>query len=222
MSTQQEQEIKILPKPTDLEIFQCQTILGTGNKYMEPLNKAVMHVCSNYALKLWAMEENQEWSTESFRKLTSAKFILVREVLFKQIKMNGRFKIETGFENPCKKCNGTGELYYFHRQMQTLPCMKCNKKGILDNGNKCKTCRGKGQVKVQAIVDELRSVTTCEACHGKGYFPPQVYDNPVIDKEIANDFKRKLAEKKAQDVFGGIIHLGNIINPPEVKPPAEK
>lgn len=217
---EKEQEVTIIPPVSQLDIFKYQTLLGTGNKYMNlvPLTKALCYVLDNYEMKLWAMEENQEWSTETFNKLTTAKFILVREVLFEQIRKNGRFDIQTNFENPCKKCNGVGERYQFNRALQNLRCMKCEDGKI--NGETCKTCRGTKIVKnIKGILPELISATTCEVCHGKGYFPPETYDNPVIDRDDVDNLKKKLnLVENTQKTLAEVIHETNVVEPPAEKP----
>ena len=84
-------EIEVLPSPSDLEILECQKLLGTGKSY------DLIHILSCYEMSLWVMEENKEWSIEKYDAFTHAKFILLREKILYQIKTNGRFEIITPF-----------------------------------------------------------------------------------------------------------------------------
>jgi cytochrome c553 len=157
------------------------------------------------------MEENKEWSDESFKKFTVAKFTLLREIIKQQIRVNGKFQIETGYENPCRRCNGIGEIYNFQRSNQTLPCMKCAN-NQLKEGEKCRTCLGTKKVKVFAIQPEIRSVTICGACHGRGYFEPENYDNPVLSRVTAEEFKKKINFVEKQEVRS----VSDIVNAPQI------
>ena len=184
MTNQEPQQL--LPVPTELQILECEKVLGVGISYDIP------HLLSCYELKLWAMEENKEWSPELFDKFTHAKFVLLRQLILGQIENNGRFQVTSPFDNTCNKCGGTGEIFKFLRKSQWVDCMKCVK-GITPEGSKCLTCKGKGKLKTFGIVATLRDTTTCSFCKGRGYFKKQQVNNPAIDDQTAKELKKKLS-----------------------------
>jgi hypothetical protein len=209
------QEIQFLPEPTELEIREHEQFLGTGKR---PYSTS--HLLSCYELKLWAMEENNEWTIESYKKFTTSKFVLLRNLILNQIKEseNGRFKVTTNFENPCTKCGGAGERWKFQRKTQTLTCMKC-KDGKNEDGSDCLTCRGSGKVKAYAIIPSLRSTTTCSYCKGRGFFKKKQVDNPALDQKMAEKIKEKLKssmvekqEKQPQTNLGAEVKSTDIQN----------
>jgi ribosomal protein L40E len=187
-SMPQDEKKKQLSRPTVIDIFEYQKLLGSGKDYDGA------HLLTCYETKLWALNENGEWSEKNFNELTQAKFILHREILMEQIRTVGRFSIITKFENPCNTCNGAGEIIKFVRKTQKVDCMKC-KDGKSEDGKKCRTCQGTKHVMVFGIMPAIRETTLCPSCKGKGFFPPgKQPDNPVIDLKAAQKFKKNLVQ----------------------------
>jgi len=213
MATKESQKNQVipLPKPTELEIREHQQLLGTGK-----LPYTIPHLLSCYEAKLWAVEENNEWTHLIYKKFTHAKFALLRNLVLEQVKEDGRFKIESNFENPCNKCGGTGEIYKFVRKTQTVKCMKCVK-GKTPDGSDCQTCRGSGEVKTYAIIPVLRDTTTCSYCKGKGFFKKKQIYNPAIDEKAAKKIKKKLqdtvVEKETPTNLGAEVKSATVPDP---------
>ena len=185
MPTQEEHTV--LPRPDPMQIHSSQLLLGSGKEC------SISHLLGCYETKLWAMEENQEWSQSSFDEYTQAKNILLRELILSQLEKHGRFKITTNFENPCSRCHGSGEIYKFLRKSQKVRCMKCDN-GKMKDGSKCITCKGKASLKTFAIVPQLRDTTICPFCRGKGFFKKHEYTNPAINEDVGKQLKKKFKD----------------------------
>lgn len=177
-------QTQILPVPSIVEMIEYQTLLGTGKTY------DISHLLTCYETALWVMEENKEWKDSKYNEFTQAKFLLLREKVLEQIRATGRFTINAPFPNPCTKCGGAGELFRFIRRPQMVTCMKCSK-GIR-NEAKCPTCRGKGKLKTFGIIAQMKDTTTCPYCHGKGFFKEKKLDNPLFDRSLAAQAKKKI------------------------------
>ena len=203
-----DQDTQIIPVPTEMEIIEHQFLLGTGKTY------DISHLLRCYDMSLWVMEENKEWSNNKYLDFTAAKFVLLRQKVLEQIKVDGRFNIITPFKNPCTKCYGSGEIYKFIRRIQTLKCMKCAEGFLQDS--KCPTCKGKGKLKTFAITPQLRNTTTCTYCRGKGFFKEKVLDNPLFDQDTAIQVKKKLAASVIEKP--GITNLGSKIKTANTEP----
>lgn len=224
MSKKQNHEkpkIKPIPKPTEIEIFQAHTALGTGGK------SELRHVLTCFEMKIWAMQENEEWEEEKFKQYLGAKFILTHKFIFHQIdnSPDHRFKTEgqIPFDEPCKHCSGLGQKFKFMRRTMKIKCMKCNGTGKNEDGTKCSTCRSKtlppGIVQAFAIISQFRELTLCEKCHGLGYSTKKVKSavNPVVDESTAAKLKMQLVQKEqpeAPTTIGDVIQA----SPPEVPP----
>ena len=199
---------QIIPVPTEMEIIEHQFLLGTGKTY------DISHLLRCYEMSLWVMEENKEWSNNKYVDFTAAKFVLLRQKVLEQIRVDGRFNIITPFKNPCTKCYGSGEIYKFIRRIQTLKCMKCSEGFLQDS--KCPTCKGRGKLKTFAITPQLRNTTTCTYCKGRGFFKEKVLDNPLFDQDAVKEVKKKLKVSLAKKSV--IINLGSEIKTADTEP----
>ena len=212
--TQPHETVVPLPKPTDVDIYQAHTILGSGG------NSNIRHVLTCFETKIWTMQENDEWDRKLFEKFRDSKNILIQTAICHQIdtEPDGRFKLKENvpFLNPCKKCYGAGELYRFIRKSIQVKCMKCDGKGLNPDKTYCPVCRADktrgdhpGLIRTFGIVSQFRQITPCSACSGMGYFEPEQKDNPVVDIDTAKKLRDKLVEKpveasEVQDVGSAI------------------
>ena len=81
--------------------------------------------------------------------------------------------------------------------------MKCTD-GKLQDGTKCKTCKGRSRVKTFGIIAQMRDTTECPRCKGKGFFKAKQLDNPVMDNEMARKLKNKVIEKPEANLGASI------------------
>lgn len=212
-----------MPRASEVDRYKAHTFLGTGGK------TDLRHILTCFEMKLWTMEENNEWDDKQFDKLLVAKNILCREAVLNQIDEtpDHRFDISGNvpFQNPCSKCSGVGEKYRFVRETQDVKCMKCDGTGKSSENTACPICARKttggpppGKVRTYGIISQLREVTSCETCRGKGYFQPKETDNPVVDPDTARKLKTHLVEKDKKEgtTIGDAIHASVI--PDQVAP----
>jgi hypothetical protein len=89
--------------------------------------------------------------------------------------------------------------------------MKCTD-GKLQDGTKCKTCKGRSRVKTFGIIAQMRDTTECPCCHGKGFFKAKQLDNPVMDNEMARRLKNKVIENTNQNL-GSSIEVADAADP---------
>jgi hypothetical protein len=101
----------------------------------------------------------------------------------------------------CISCNGTGRYVYEDPEFggkNDLKCKTCH--GINIDGKskttqiitKCKTCKGKRQIKIPVISPIIKSTTICRKCSGKGFVntkPEKVPMNPVMTVALADKIK---------------------------------
>lgn len=102
----------------------------------------------------------------------------------------------------CPSCDGDGRYITEDPEFggkNNLACRTC--RGINIDGlsevtqviSKCKTCKGKREVKIPVISPEIKSTTLCRKCSGLGYTiprPEQQPMNPVINPDLASALKQ--------------------------------
>lgn len=194
-----------------LDLIQCEKLLGTGEEYDSD------HVLKCFQTHVWVKRENEEF--DQIQAVVNAKNALIQSFIVAEVRLHGKFKIgDTPFENTCIKCNGTGELYEFHKKSKMITCRTCKgnrevwvkcktckgtKKGVdcLDcRGNEkpgyqldsCKKCQGTGKEVIHPIIPKIKSTTSCKRCKGMGWIEPKEPpppENPVIPANIGEAIK---------------------------------
>ncbi len=140
--------------------------------------------------------------THLLKGLTNNKNVILRSEIEKMIEANGRFDLSKiiPFEEVCKSCNGSGELYRFYRIDATVPCKFCTDGNPEDNGYvfiPCRACKGTKRYKKQqkdltinvdctrCYQDPETGLATglervkCRACLGKATFRKMVIDAKI-------------------------------------------
>ena len=98
----------------------------------------------------------------------------------------------------CLSCNGTGRyITDLEPDLRiNVICKTCH--GIKYHPDsektqiliKCKTCRGKGLVKILVLSPSVNTTTLCRVCSGMGFIRPKAGpDNPVLTRDLAATIK---------------------------------
>jgi len=105
--------------------------LGVNNDYDS------MEVLTKFGLSLQSAGAYEQ------KKLIQKKNFLLQKLVEMEISRKFFFKPSTPFRNPCKVCNGLGELYKFNKKVIDIKCKTCNGQGkkIID----CPICNGTGR-----------------------------------------------------------------------------
>ncbi len=194
-----------------IDLVECEKLLGTGDEY------DVDHVLRCFQTNVWVHQENEE--LDKIQSVINAKNTLIQSFIVAEVRMNGKFKIgDAPFENSCKKCRGTGELYEFHKKPKMITCRTCKgsrkvwikcktckgvKKGVdcldcRDNDKpgyqqvSCSKCEGTGKEVIHPIIPKIKSTTPCKRCKGLGWKEPKETpppDNPVIPQNLGAAIK---------------------------------
>jgi len=190
----------IIPKPSDGDIIKAQMLLGTGETF------DLKHILSCFDTKYWVMVENEELTPELEKDYIEKKIMLQHISICEEVRSSPAHRFELRgkipFENPCDICNGLGIRMRFARKTQILKCMKCGGTGIRADKTECQTCTIEekktyvkaGLIRTFAIYDELKELTVCQSCNGRGFFKPKQVQNPVIERDS------KLAEQLSRMV----------------------
>lgn len=92
----------------------------------------------------WVAVENK--TLDKIPSLINAKNVLLRHMVSEQMLKQRYFKIESPFENSCRSCRGTGEIYKFEPQTIEVICRSCGGEG--KRWIKCPSCKATGRYKV--------------------------------------------------------------------------
>jgi len=95
-------------------------------------------------------------------KITSAKNILITEILSRNTKINIR-ELVLPINPVCYACNGIGMLYTFHQKTTINPCPDCEGTGIFQV--KCNKCEN-GLIKYKK--GDHTITAKCPSCKGTG------------------------------------------------------
>ena len=157
-------------------IKESEKFLGTGKDY------DVEHLLKGFEIDYICKIENEE--TKDLKTLTDAKNICLRHKIEEMIEETGRFDLVIPFEDVCKDCGGSGELYKFFRKTVEVECRVCE--GAGKKVVKCKSCHGTSRFrkddgkglrinvlcktcKGENMVDDVSMVELkCKKCRGKG------------------------------------------------------
>lgn len=118
-----------------MDLPEALKIVGVGEKYIGNMD----HILKEYQAMYLVHEENHEIE-EKLDDLLIGRNVIIRTNLLTQIYDKGAFMVpENPFENTCKKCHGTGELYLFNRVPKEVNCNRCED-GIV--WVRCRSCKG--------------------------------------------------------------------------------
>ena len=135
--------------------------------YQEAMKSLDLHddIFVRTALKSFRTKVN---TTKQHVHLMESKNIIIRKWIEDQLQQNGRWSLSSPYQDACKKCNSTGEIYKLEKIKFENVCTGCHGKGykwvlysndeqqeinLVENrknnlGNKfkvrCTTCLGKG------------------------------------------------------------------------------
>lgn len=127
------------------------------------------------------------------------------EVECESCKGKGHNGQSTGYIlKPCLSCNETG--YYTKtvgNKTVSVECIKCFRdeegKATGKRSFKCRACRGTTVFRKKILLPDIRTVTHCKTCKGRGFIQPEYMfskkrpkkrpDNPVISEDIAMKIK---------------------------------
>jgi hypothetical protein len=97
--------------------------------------------------------------------LIQGKNMVMGVLIEQQIAENQKFVIDSPFENTCKKCKGSGELYRFSRKEIEIDCPKCKGEGGKKGECRCKNTDHPGKF-YKKMEDDLFIKTECKHCKG--------------------------------------------------------
>jgi len=167
-----------------LEIRNAEILLGFKKKK----DYSVSDLLKSFQVGFEVFDENDE--KEKILPLVDAKNILLRyQIDIMVAKNNGYFDLKghIPFENICRACHGTGELYRFYKNSTEIPCKFCSGKQSIKM-IPCKNCKGSGQEKTpdgDGFIDAVcpackgtgKIVLKCRSCRGTGVFHKMPLDS---------------------------------------------
>ena len=183
-----------------LDLVKAEKLLGTGEEY------DLKHVLTCFQIMVGVKEDNEEF--DDIPEIIKAKNEIVQSFISAEIRLNKKFNIKDGipFENVCRRCSGTGELYEFIKDTKMIKCRVCrgehegkvykecpdckNADSELeclkckDSGKKghilvkCDRCKGTTKEMIHPITDKIKSTTPCKRCKGLGWKTPKEQPPP--------------------------------------------
>lgn len=118
-----------------MELSCAEKIIGVGEKY------DMRHVLQCFEITHWARQENKEY--DLIPTTIEAKNTIMRHLVMEQKKKFRFFEIESPFENTCRYCKGSGEIFKFFKKTVKVNCHICG--GSAKVIGNCPKCKGSGR-----------------------------------------------------------------------------
>ena len=140
-----------------MELHAAEKIIGVGTDYN------MKHVLQCFEIVHWAKIQNREF--DSLANVLEAKNALMRTLVTDQKKKFRFFEIESPFENTCRKCKGSGEIFKFFKKTVNVNCHICG--GASKVEESCPVCKGTGRF-IRRWKTGGGVNLECKKCQGKG------------------------------------------------------
>jgi len=168
-----------------MEIEQAKRLVGVQNP------GDLEHLSREYAHKIWAMVENEEWNAQSMFAISLAYRRISQSICEKQIVEVGRFTPAADFSvlsdvevfpgrlgvETCSACNGLGERMKFVKKPAEVQCLKCKTVSYILDGQMISIDEDTIVVNDEDKSDDPkykwllgRVVEDCLSCKGTGYY----------------------------------------------------